>query len=82
MRSYSLGALLLDLTDPTIVLGRTTTPILQPLDERRDGYVPNVVYSCGGLIVDDLLWIPIGIGDARVGVCSIEVDELLAQLRP
>jgi predicted GH43/DUF377 family glycosyl hydrolase len=82
MRTYSLGALLLDLADPTIVLGRTTTPILQPLDERRDGYVPNVVYSCGGIIVDDLIWIPIGIGDSRIGVCSIEVDELLRQLRP
>lgn len=82
MRTYSLGALLLDLVDPTIVLGRTATPILRALDERRDGYVPNVVYSCGGLIVDDALWIPIGIGDSRIGVCSIEVDELLAHLGP
>ena len=82
MRRYSLGALLLDLDDPTIVLGRTATPILQPVGDRRDGYVPNVVYSCGGLIVDDVLWVPIGIGDARIGVCSIGVDELLAHLVP
>ncbi|GAA5211787.1 glycosylase [Microbacterium kyungheense] len=82
MRRYSLGALLLDLDDPTIVLGRTSTPIVQPIDDRRDGYVPNVVYSCGGLIVDDVIWIPIGIGDSRIGVCSIEVDELLAHLVP
>ena len=82
MRRYSLGALLLDLDDPTIVLGRTATPILQPVDDRRDGYVPNVVYSCGGLIVDDVIWIPIGIGDSRIGVCSMEVDELLAHLVP
>jgi predicted GH43/DUF377 family glycosyl hydrolase len=82
MRRYSLGALLLDLEDPTIVLGRTANPILQPFDERRDGYVPNVVYSCGGLIVDDVVWIPIGIADSRIGVCSIEVDELLAHLVP
>lgn len=82
MRRYSLGALLLDLDDPTIVLGRTATPILQPAGDRRDGYVPNVVYSCGGLIVDDVLWVPIGIGDARIGVCSIGVDELLAHLVP
>ncbi|MCH6229260.1 glycoside hydrolase family 130 protein [Microbacterium sp. CFH 31415] len=82
MRTYSLGALLLDRDDPTIVLGRTATPILQPLDERRDGYTPNVVYSCGGLIKDDLIWIPIGIGDSRIGVGSIEVDELLARLVP
>ncbi|QKJ18864.1 glycosylase [Microbacterium hominis] len=82
MRRYSLGALLLDLHDPTIVRGRTATPILQPVDDRRDGYVPNVVYSCGGLIVDDVIWIPIGIGDSRIGVCSIGVDDLLAQLAP
>ncbi len=82
MRRYSLGALLLDLDDPTIVLGRTTTPIMTAHDERRDGYVPNVVYSCGGIIVDGVLWIPIGIGDARIGVCSIGVAELLARLVP
>jgi predicted GH43/DUF377 family glycosyl hydrolase len=80
LRTYSLGALLLDLDDPTIVRGRTATPILQPLDDRRDGYVPNVVYSCGALIVDDVVWIPIGIGDMRIGVCSIEVDDLLARM--
>lgn len=82
MRRYSLGALLLDLENPTIVLGRTATPIMEPLDERRDGYVPNVVYSCGGLIVDDVVWIPIGVGDSHIGVCSIGVDELLAHLVP
>ncbi|MGN8552482.1 UNVERIFIED_CONTAM: glycosylase [Microbacterium sp. SLM126] len=82
MRRYALGALLLDLDDPTIVLGRTTTPLLEPRDGLREGYVPSVVYSCGGLIVDDVLWIPIGIGDARIGVCSIAVDELLASLVP
>ncbi|MFB7884091.1 glycosylase [Microbacterium sp. NPDC056057] len=82
MRRYSLGALLLDIDDPTTVLGRTATPILQPVGDRRDGYVPNVVYSCGGVIVDDVLWVPIGIGDARIGVCSIGVDELLAHLVP
>lgn len=80
MRRYALGALLLDLHDPTVVLGRTTAPILQPSGERRDGYVPNVVYSCGGLIADGVVWIPIGIGDARIGVCSIGVDELLARM--
>lgn len=82
MRSYSLGAILLDLDDPTIVLGRTTAPLLEPTDHRRDGYVPNVVYSCGAIIHDDVLWIPIGIGDRRIGVCSIEVEQLLAALIP
>jgi predicted GH43/DUF377 family glycosyl hydrolase len=82
MRRYSLGALLLDLADPTVVLGRTAAPILQPTGERSEGYVPNVLYSCGGLLVDGVIWIPIGIGDARIGVCSIEVDELLALMVP
>lgn len=82
MRTYALGALLLDLDDPTIVVARSTSPLLQAVDDRRDGYVPNVVYSCGGLIVDGVIWIPIGIGDSRVGVCSLPVDELLAHLVP
>ncbi|MET0813248.1 MAG: glycosylase, partial [Microbacterium sp.] len=77
VRTYSLGALLLDLDDPRIVIGRTTSPILEPSGDRRDGYVPNVVYSCGAIVHDDVLWIPIGIGDARIGVCSIEMDELI-----
>jgi len=78
MRTYALGALLLDLHDPTIVRGRTRLPILRPIDERRDGYVPNVVYSCGGLIHGDVLWIPIGVGDSRIGVYSVGVSELCA----
>lgn len=78
MRTYSLGAVLLDLDDPTIVRGRTRMPLLAPEDDRRDGYVPNVVYSCGGIIHDGTLWVPIGIGDARIGVCSIAVEELIA----
>lgn len=78
MRTYALGALLLDLHDPMIVVGRTRLPILRPTGGRREGYVPNVVYSCGGLVHDGVLWIPIGVGDARIGVYSIEVSELFA----
>jgi predicted GH43/DUF377 family glycosyl hydrolase len=76
MRTYSLGALLLDLDDPTVVLRRTRTPLLTPTDLTRDGYVPNVVYSCGGLIHDDVLWIPIGIGDSHIGVYSLTMKQL------
>jgi predicted GH43/DUF377 family glycosyl hydrolase len=82
MRTYVLGALLLDLEDPTLVIGRTTEPMLEPIRDRRDGYVPNVVYSCGGLIHEGVLWIPIGIGDSRIGVCSVELDDLLASMTP
>jgi predicted GH43/DUF377 family glycosyl hydrolase len=77
MRTYSLGALLLDLDDPSKVLKRTLLPLLQPDDRHRNGYVPNVIYSCGGLIHRERIWIPIGIGDQRIGVYSITVDELL-----
>ncbi|GAA4182199.1 glycosylase [Gryllotalpicola koreensis] len=77
MRSYSMGALLLDLDDPRRVVARTTEPILNPARDRDAGYVPNVVYSCGGLVHDGTLWIPFGIDDSRVGVFSLGIDELL-----
>jgi predicted GH43/DUF377 family glycosyl hydrolase len=80
MRTYSIGALLLDLDDPTVVLKRTRSPLLTPTDVTREGYVPNVVYSCGGIIHDDVLWIPLGIGDSRIGVYSLTMDELRSSL--
>lgn len=80
MRMYSIGALFLDLNDPTVVLKRTQSPLLTPTDVSREGYVPNVVYSCGGLIHDNVLWIPLGIGDSRIGVYSITMDELLTSM--
>ena len=60
LRTYSLGALLLDLDDPSRVIGRSTEPLLQPVGDRRDGYVPRVVYSCGGIAHRGTLWIPMG----------------------
>jgi predicted GH43/DUF377 family glycosyl hydrolase len=50
MRNYCIGAALLDCDDPRRVIGRLRQPLLEPLDHERDGYVPNVVYSCGSLI--------------------------------
>ena len=82
MRTYSMGALLLDLERPGTVLARTTTPFLEPLAPMRDGYVPNVVYSCGALLHDGTVWIPIGIGDERIGVYSVRVDDLLDSMTP
>ena len=58
MRKYCLGASLFDLNDPTIELGRLKEPLLMPNEEERDGYVPNVVYSCGSIIHGDKLLIP------------------------
>jgi predicted GH43/DUF377 family glycosyl hydrolase len=80
MRTYSIGAMLLDLDDPTIVLGRLAHPLLEPESRERNGYVPNVVYSCGGIVHHDVLWIPYGIGDSRVGVAHVALDALLDAL--
>ncbi len=80
MRKYAMGAFLLDLNDPSRVIGRLEEPLLEPNANEREGYVPNVLYSCGGLIHEGVLWIPIGIADARIGVCSIGVAELLAAM--
>ena len=81
MRTYSLGAWLLDLDDPTKVIGRTRRPLLAPRPEEQDGYVPNVVYSCGVLLHNESLLIPFGIGDASVGFATVVLSELLAELR-
>jgi predicted GH43/DUF377 family glycosyl hydrolase len=80
MRAYSIGAMLLDLDDPRQVLGRLRRPLLEPFPDEREGYVPNVVYSCGGLVHDGRLWMPYGIGDVRIGVMSAVVDDVLAAM--
>jgi predicted GH43/DUF377 family glycosyl hydrolase len=80
MRTYSIGAILLDLDDPSIVLGRLERPLLEPDPGEQDGYVPNVVYSCGGFVHDGILWLPYGIGDARIAVAYVALAEVLAAL--
>lgn len=80
MRVYTIGAILLDLDDPSRVIGRLAEPLLTPEPGDRDGYVPNVVYSCGGLVHDGRLWLPYGIDDARIGVAWAGLDELLGRL--
>jgi predicted GH43/DUF377 family glycosyl hydrolase len=82
MRIYSIGAMLLDLDDPTRVVAHLERPFLQPTAQEQNGYVPNVVYSCGGIVHDGLLWLPYGIGDARIGVAWVPVDELLNEMTP
>ena len=80
MRTYAIGAILLDLDDPTVVVGRLTDPLLEPDPSEQDGYVPNVVYSCGGLVHDGILWLPYGIGDSRIGVAWTPLDALLGAM--
>ncbi len=81
MRRYCIGASLLDLKDPTKVIGQLGEPLLAPTDEERSGYVPNVVYSCGGMVHNELLVIPYGISDAATGVAVVPLDDVLARLR-
>jgi len=81
MRRYVIGALLLDLDDPGRVIGQLREPLLAPEGMEREGYVPNVVYSCGAMLNGDDLVLPYGLSDAAVGVAVISVPDLLAELR-
>jgi len=80
MRVYVLGALLLDLDDPARVVGYSRTPLLSPGRDEQDGYVPNVLYSCGAFLHDGLVWIPYGIDDSRIGVAYAPLGEVLADM--
>ncbi|WP_405097075.1 glycoside hydrolase family 130 protein [Micromonospora sp. NBC_01412] len=80
MRRYAIGALLLDLDRPERVLAELPGALLAPDEAERDGYVPNVVYSCGGLVHSGLLWLPYGASDARVGFATVPVDALIAAM--
>ncbi len=78
MRKYSIGIELLDLNDPSRMIGRLDEPILVPTDGEREGYVPNAVYSCGAMIHNDELVIPFAIADQRTSVAMISVPEVLS----
>jgi len=80
MRKYSLGAFLLDLEDPTKVLGRLREPLLGPDTQEREGYVPNVLYSCGGQIHGSNLVIPYAMSDYACGFALVDLNELLDEL--
>jgi predicted GH43/DUF377 family glycosyl hydrolase len=81
MRRYALGALLLDLDDPRRIIGELQEPLLSPEDTEREGYVPNVVYSCGAMLNGTDLILPYGMSDAAVGVAVVSVPQLLTALR-
>ena len=80
MRKYSIGAVLLDKDDPSKVIGRTREPILAAKDQDREGYVPNVVYSCGAIRHGNTLFLPYGIADSSVGFAFVPIKELLAAM--
>jgi predicted GH43/DUF377 family glycosyl hydrolase len=81
MRKYCIGAALLDLHDPTKVIGRLREPLLLPEGTGREGYVPNVVYSCGALLHGRELVLPYAMSDRASTIASVSLDELLAALR-
>ena len=80
MRQYAIGAVLLDRDDPSKILGRTRYPILQAENDDRNGYVPNVVYTCGGMKVGDQLFMPYGISDSSIGFAFLPLKDLVAAL--
>jgi len=80
MRRYSLGAILLDLEDPSKVIARLEEPLLTPNEDERDGYVPNIVYSCGSIILNGELIIPYAISDYASTFATISMNELFDEM--
>jgi predicted GH43/DUF377 family glycosyl hydrolase len=80
MRKYCLGAFLLDIDDPTKVIGRLREPLLTPNQSEREGYVPNVVYTCGALLHDGVLIIPYGLADHATGFATVPLAKLLTAM--
>ncbi|MDX2235897.1 MAG: glycoside hydrolase family 130 protein [Hyphomonadaceae bacterium] len=80
MRKYAIGAALLDKRDPRTVLARSAHPVVAPSSASREGYVPNVVYTCGALRHGDRLLLPYGVADSSVSFCLIDIPALLSSL--
>jgi predicted GH43/DUF377 family glycosyl hydrolase len=80
MRKYSIGAFLLDRDDPSKVIGRLREPLLRPNQNEREGYVPNVVYTCGALVHNGVLIIPYGLADHATGFATVPLAEVLAAM--
>ena len=80
MRRYVLGASLLKLEDPAVEIGRLTEPLLIPNSDEREGYVPNVLYSCGAIVHNGKLIIPYGVSDSSTAFAEVDLQELLVKL--
>jgi predicted GH43/DUF377 family glycosyl hydrolase len=80
MRSYAIGAVLLDRDDPLKVIGHLPQPLITPLDNERVGYVPNVVYTCGAIIHEGSLFVPYAQADKSTSMAVVNLDELLTRL--
>ena len=80
MRENGIGAILLDLEDPSKVLGALKRPMITAQSDERDGYVPNVVYSCGAMLHGRTLVLPYGSSDSATRFALVDLDPLLAEL--
>ena len=80
VRTYSIGAMLLDHDDPLKVIGHLDEPLLMPIEDEREGYTPNVVYTCGALVHGDYLYLPYAMSDSATGFAIVELDPLLERL--
>jgi predicted GH43/DUF377 family glycosyl hydrolase len=80
MRKYCIGAFLLDRDDPTKLIGRLREPLIRPSENEREGYVPNVVYSCGSLVHGSLLVIPYAMSDYATTFATVPVQDVLAAM--
>lgn len=77
VRNYSIGACLLDRNDPSRLLARTAVPLISTTPKDRDGYVPNVVYSCGGIAHGRILFLPYGVADSCTAFATVDIDSLI-----
>ena len=80
MRKYCIGAFLLDLNDPSKVLGRLREPLIKPDEIEREGYVPNVVYSCGSLLHGRQLIVPYAMSDYATTFATLSLDDVLSAM--
>jgi predicted GH43/DUF377 family glycosyl hydrolase len=81
MRTYVISAILLDLNDPTRIIGRLDKPLIEADEVEREGYVPNVVYTCGFIRHGNMLVIPYAVSDSATGFATIALDDLLNEFK-
>jgi predicted GH43/DUF377 family glycosyl hydrolase len=81
MRRYAIGAMLLDLDDPSKVVADLPHGLIDPDEIEREGYVPNVLYSCGGLVHEGRFWLPYASSDVRISFASMPLDRLLHRMQ-
>ena len=77
VRRYSIGAVLLDKEDPSIILARSREPLVRPEPSEREGYVPNVVYTCGAMRHNDLIVLPYAVSDTFSNFATIKIAALM-----